>query len=555
MDDEYLSNDNLWDIIDNHSISKELNINSEEIIENRINRCDKKSINLSELNSKIDKYLDDNKLLNNYVKHCIDCNSLNIIYSHGKNSYVCANCGIENQQLFDDNLEWINDDYKNESKKYNTFFPKTSLSTNINLPSYSKIQMLRKWSYIPYKERILAEVLNDIDSKCKKFKISKAVIDNAKILYKNIREIRYKDKTVIIRGVNRKQIIAACLYYGAILQRIPRSPKEISNIFDLELKQVTKGCRKFLEIMKDNFIVFDIKPFHGSDFVKRFGKQLNLSNELLDLAETISNNSTLLDIITDHQAISIAASSILLASIVLNVIIYYIDKLHNDNIPLNEISKNKKIIDKYLSNNDNNDIKISSKIITYIYKKSKLENNEISTNRKIISEIFHISDVTITKTYKKLLIFKDIIIDNDITEKFHNKIKTEIYKNIDKESYEKIIKYENTFNSIPTNSLDLVNFIISKEQEIMTHYSYIRNEFDDFDNDSISSSIILDNNNLLNLDIELDSLDESDIIKKEDKNNKKIANKERKKKIIEHDVNKEINKVPKKRGRPPKIKI
>ena len=41
---------------------------------------------------------------------------------------------------------------------------------------------------MPYKERSLANVLNEIESKCREYKIIKKVIITAKILYKNIRE-------------------------------------------------------------------------------------------------------------------------------------------------------------------------------------------------------------------------------------------------------------------------------------------------------------------------------------------------------------------------------
>jgi len=89
-----------------------------------------------------------------------------------------------------------------------------------------------------------------------------------------------ENKYIIIRGINRKQIIAACFYYGALLQKSPRSTKEVAEIFNLELKQITKGCRKFLEIMKDSFIMKDIKPCQGIDYIKRFCLKLNLSNEM-----------------------------------------------------------------------------------------------------------------------------------------------------------------------------------------------------------------------------------------------------------------------------------
>ena len=390
-----LSDDNLWNILDNFSNTKssETDIN---------------------------------------IKKCSECGSLNLVFSFGHNSCVCSDCGIESNEIIEENSDWNNyDDNKYDSNKNNisisAFFPKSSLGTMINIPGYSKVKMLRNWSHIPYKERSLAEVLNDIDNKCKKYKITKAVIDNAKILYKNIREIKHengKDKTVIIRGINRKQIIAACLYFGAILQKSPRSTKEIAEIFNLELKQITKGCRKFLEIMKDNYIVFDIKPFHGTDFIRRFGMKLHLSKQLLDLAEIIANNSTKLDLITDHQATSIAAASILLASII-----------NNNNI----------------SNNTINIIEDSN------YQQITIQ-NDLLINKKKISEIFNISDVTITKTYKKLLPYKDIIIDYDITNKFYDKIHMEYIKD------DKYIK---------NSSIELDESDIIKKENIYKNKKYL----------------------------------------------------------------------------------
>ena len=41
--------------------------------------------------------------------------------------------------------------------------------------------MLHNWGQMPYKERSLSSVLIDIDSKCKKYNITKAVIDYSKM--------------------------------------------------------------------------------------------------------------------------------------------------------------------------------------------------------------------------------------------------------------------------------------------------------------------------------------------------------------------------------------
>ena len=42
-------------------------------------------------------------------------------------------------------------------------------------------------------------------------------------------------------------MIAACVFYACKMQGEPRSPKEIADIYDLEIKHVNRGCRKFLD--------------------------------------------------------------------------------------------------------------------------------------------------------------------------------------------------------------------------------------------------------------------------------------------------------------------
>jgi len=310
-------------------------------------------------------------IINKSDQSCNNCTSINIIYSSEYNTYVCSNCGLQSCEILDDSPEWNNyEDTKDTGRcgpPTSAFFPKSSLGTTINAPGFSKMKMLRTWGQVPYKERSLAEVLNDIDMKCKKYKITKAVIDNTKILYKNIREIKYdtgenKGKTIIIRGINRKQIISACLYFGAILQKSPRSTKEVADIFNLNIKQITKGCRNFLELMKDNFILFDIKPFHGSDFIERFGTKIKLSKDAIILAKIIAENTYKLDIASDHQPTSIAAACILLSS-----------NIFDENI-----------------------------------------------SKKTISDEFKISDVTIVKTYKKISQYQKIFINSDLTTKILN---------------------------------------------------------------------------------------------------------------------------------------
>ena len=422
---DLLSDDNLWDILDN--CSNDTNTTKTKIKENIYNQS------------------------------CLECSSINIIYTTNRGSFICNDCGSQSREILDDSPEWSNyEDKKCDNRcgaPSSAFFPKSSLGTTINIPGYSKVKMLRNWGQVPYRERSLAEVLNDIDSKCKKYNITKAVMDNAKIIYVNTRNTKHetgvnKGKNVIIRGVNRKQIIAACFYFGSVLQKIPRSTKEVADIFNLEIKQITKGCRKFLELMKDNFIVFDIKPYDGSDFVDRFGSKIKLSKDIIKLSKKIADNTTKLDIASDHQATSIAAASILLATVILK----------------EDVSK------------------------------------------KTISEIFKISDVTITKTYKKIIPYQQIVISDELTNKFNYKMNLKLMANQlenenknknEDENDENLELTEETIDTIDTEESE-TDCLIRKLNDVKIEDKIIE--------------IISDSES---------ELDESDIIKKDNSQSKK----------------------------------
>ena len=119
---------------------------------------------------------------------------------------------------------------------------------------------------MPYKERSRLEVLKYIDLKCTsgKVKISQPIIDNAKNLFNKLSMVKHltgenEGKNIIIRGLNRKSIISACLLNGANLQGKPMTPKEVAEIFGITEKQVTKSNRKFRDMMTNQTIINNIK--------------------------------------------------------------------------------------------------------------------------------------------------------------------------------------------------------------------------------------------------------------------------------------------------------
>jgi transcription initiation factor TFIIB len=378
--------------------------------------------------SAIDKYLDmsddqiDNLLLGLDLntktekknKVCINCKSDELVIDNVKGHMVCSECGVINEEYLDEKPEFSND-LEGSNSRYgcpsNFFLPKSSLGTKIASRGYNKLSIIQKQGQMPYKEKSLMEVLDRIQQKCKKYNITQTIIDSAKILYKRVSESvhskgKRKGKSIIMRCINRRSMIAACLFYACKLQNETRSPKEIADIYELEIKSVNRGCRNFCEIIDSNTLFCEIKSSQSVDFIERFGKKLNINEDYIAIAKNIANNIHKLYIASTHEPPSVAAGCIVLVSNIYNI----------------DISK------------------------------------------KEISDIFDISDVTISKTYRKIYPYHQILLSNKVTS-------------LILEAKNKIIK---SSNSITKNNLIISNTSSEKESDI-----------DSFDEDD--SSEVYDN--------------------------------------------------------------
>jgi transcription initiation factor TFIIB len=302
-------------------------------------------------------------------KICKSCKSDKLIIDNIKGYLVCMECAVINQEFLDENPEFVNeeDNNGNNSSRYgcpsNYFFPKSSLGTKIASKGYNKVSALQRQGQMPYREKSLLTVLERIQTKCKKYGITQIIINSAKVLYKKVSDSKHirgkrKGKNMIMRCINRRSMIAACVFYACKMQKEPRSPKEIADIYELEIKNVHRGCRKILDYIDLTSIFYQIRNSQATDFIERLAKKLDIDRKYIDLSKDICNNIHKLDIASTHEPPSIAAGCILLVA-----------NMYNINI-----------------------------------------------NKKHISEIFDISDVTISKTYRKIYPFHKIIINNKVTE-------------------------------------------------------------------------------------------------------------------------------------------
>ena len=225
----------------------------------------------------------------------------------------------------------------------NVLLPESSIGSTVNFKNNNKsmnqIRRYQNFHGMPYKERSKYKVFNIITEKCTNHSINQKIVNEAKSLYSNISEIK------ISRGSNRAGIIAACVYFSCKECEVPRSSKEIADIFDINITVMTKGCKNFHEIMnlnKSNKTRIQNKSIHPQDFIERFSDKLNID----------------------------------------------VFKIKN----ICKISLDNNIISQ------NTPQSIASGCIYYYIKKNKLE-----ITKKDLSNICKISEVTINKCYKKIL--------------------------------------------------------------------------------------------------------------------------------------------------------
>ena len=375
--------------------------------------------------------------------HCMHCKMATMVFDSNESAYKCTECGIVNCEIFEQKPEWNNYDDGNQDNSRcgiatNPFFPNSSIGTVIGGKGHSRLKMIQVWDQMPYKERALSNVFHHIEGSMKTYKITKAIIECAKTLYNNVSQLKHKEgpnkgKNIIIRGYNRSGIIAACAFYASKLNEAPRSVKEIAEIFGLKVTQVTKGCRKFLELNDYQNSTYNLASSHAQDFVERNGYKLKLKKQHIDMAIKIAINVEKLQIAADHQPTSLAAGSLLL------------------------------VIGMY----------------------------ELNINKKNISDIFGISEVTIAKTFKKISQYKNILLDDKFVDlalkKMNDKIKkkmidkitnnSELSDNI-KSNFDKIfIVPEEDENSVLLTQTNIDNiYKLSVNNQNGLNYSAILNE-------------------------------------------------------------------------------
>ena len=146
-------------------------------------------------------------------------------------------------------------------------------------------------------------------------------------------------------------------------ENVPRTSKEIAEIFNIQLHDMTRGCKKFKELIRINEKENQFKNYNSNplDYIDRFCSKINLSQKIKNICEYVSIMIMIkfAHIINDNTSPSVAALSIFIVC----------------------------------------------------------ENCNINVSKKNISTNCKISEVTISKCYKKIQPFIIFILPKDLLEK------------------------------------------------------------------------------------------------------------------------------------------
>ena len=235
------------------------------------------------------------------------CGSENIVME--ENMQICKDCSCIVGKMIENTAEWRyygNDDNRDGDPSRcglptNNLLPKSSIGSMIGTGykdniDIRRIRMFQMWNSMPYDERTLWNVFDKMTSNTLNNGIPQKVIDDAKVLYKTASEKK------ISRGDNKDGLIASCIYHACLLNKIPKSSKEIASMFNISHVTLNKGNSRFQTLLQIN--VSSPEPI---DFISQYGNNLNMSITDIEnckkLVKFIEDN----DIMNDNSPTSSAA--------------------------------------------------------------------------------------------------------------------------------------------------------------------------------------------------------------------------------------------------------
>eukprot|EP00798_Chlamydomonas_sp_ICE-L_P017328 gene17328-23636_t len=172
---------------------------------------------------------------------------------------------------------------------------------NTSKRSCTDVQRYHFWNSMTYKERTLCSVFEQLAAIALRNGIPQIILEEAKAVYKKASSVK------VTRGDNRKALITCSMYMACKLNHVPRSCKEIGEIFGVSSKIVLRGCKLIKGL---------IQP---EDYIRRFSSKLHMDERECAFTQHIVDKIVESDLACDFMPTSFAAGALYMTNIELNI--------------------------------------------------------------------------------------------------------------------------------------------------------------------------------------------------------------------------------------------
>jgi transcription initiation factor TFIIIB Brf1 subunit/transcription initiation factor TFIIB len=171
---------------------------------------------------------------------------------------VCRDCGLCQSRDIDTSQEWRNlDDNKGGSDPSrvsvpnNTLMPETSVGTMVSYGSNKKapfahiIRTMNNWSMLSYKDSTILKRFKHITTVCKNANVLDSVIEEIKIVYFKISQVKAARRNKL------QALMAVSVIIGHEIAGYDRDYKEVADMFDIDIKVLRSMSKEYEFIWKE----------------------------------------------------------------------------------------------------------------------------------------------------------------------------------------------------------------------------------------------------------------------------------------------------------------
>jgi transcription initiation factor TFIIIB Brf1 subunit/transcription initiation factor TFIIB len=178
---------------------------------------------------------------------------------------VCTSCGICESQFVSDEPEWrsgIDDDgHVSDPSRVGMpvdlelFSESWGMGTIMKIKTFAsstekKIARIDFHNSMNHKDRALFHSYEDLDKVGATLGLNHTIMRQAKILYKKFSEEK------LTRGAVRLGIKANCILWSCKMENVPRTAKEVADVFNIPVKDVSRTVELFKEAI-------DVRPVNN----------------------------------------------------------------------------------------------------------------------------------------------------------------------------------------------------------------------------------------------------------------------------------------------------